>query len=93
MHEKIKERLRKDNLRVKSCEQGVLSGERKLVPRFEEKTPYYHLRVHFWGNIDFERDEFGTNFWEAKIGSEFWKGISGRVLGRDFSTIFWGIVN
>ena len=42
----------------------------KLEPRFEEKTPYYHLRVHFqkkthriWtGNLE-------TN-WDANFGSK-----------------------
>lgn len=51
----------------------------QLVPWFEEKTPYYHLRVHFRGTADFGQ-EFGCEFWTRIFGSKFGREILGKLL-------------
>ena len=68
----------------------------QLVPRFEKRTPYHQLGVHFWERwiwtwifgSKFQKENFGKNFREKWILSQSSGGCvlasgSGRVLCFD----------
>ena len=47
----------------------------QLVPQFEEKNHYYHLRVHFRRTIKFGHEFWGDEFWERILRDKFWRRI------------------